>query len=266
MENMELWNKVKQVPKEYLKQINSGRLKGMSDINPQWRIMSLTEQFGMCGIGWKYTVINKWTEPGANGQIFAFVDIELFYKNGEQWSEPIPGHGGSMLISAEQKGAYLHCNDEAFKMAITDAISVAAKFLGFGADVYLGRWDGSKYRNNPDSMDQRLPEDRRPAQTGRGASRRQVSNHPAQSTSESGNQQQPPEEAAEDQNKKISQVEFDKLSAKLKELKVSKEKWYAYRGREFNITSTMDLTIWQYYKVMDVLSKNVAAIDPGPNF
>jgi len=30
-------------------------------------------------------------------------------------------------------------------MAVTDALSVALKMLGVAADIYLGRWDGSKY-------------------------------------------------------------------------------------------------------------------------
>ena len=33
--------------------------------------------------------------------------------------------------------SYTHLNDEAYKMALTDAISVACKQLGVGADVYL---------------------------------------------------------------------------------------------------------------------------------
>ena len=43
MENLELYNKLKSVPQEYLKTIQAGRLKGMSDIKPQWRIQQLTE-------------------------------------------------------------------------------------------------------------------------------------------------------------------------------------------------------------------------------
>jgi len=41
-----------------------------------------------------------------------------------------------------------HASDEAYKMAITDALSVALKALGVGSEIYRGRWDGSKYRDD----------------------------------------------------------------------------------------------------------------------
>lgn len=52
MDNLELYNKVRNVPQEAKKEIKGGRLKGMTDINPMWRIKTLTEQFGICGMGW----------------------------------------------------------------------------------------------------------------------------------------------------------------------------------------------------------------------
>ena len=52
MENLGIYESVRKVPVSALKTISSGRLKGMSDINPMWRIKKLTEQFGPCGIGW----------------------------------------------------------------------------------------------------------------------------------------------------------------------------------------------------------------------
>lgn len=125
MDNMQIWNAVKQPPAEALKRIDAGRLKGKSDINPQWRLKVMTEQFGMCGMGWKVEVVRKWDRPLPDGQVFAFVDINLYYKIEDKWSEAIPGTGGSMLVEQERTG--LHVNDEAYKMATTDALSVAFK-------------------------------------------------------------------------------------------------------------------------------------------
>ncbi|WP_333664734.1 hypothetical protein [Desulfobacter postgatei] len=144
---MDFWNKAKQPPKEALRQIGAGRLKGKSDINPQWRIQVMTEHFGMCGIGWRYEIKKLWTLPGTNDQVFAFADIDLFVKDNGEWSAPIPGHGGSMLLVQEKNG--IHNNDEAFKMAVTDALSTAMKAIGVAADIYLGRWDGTQYHEEP---------------------------------------------------------------------------------------------------------------------
>lgn len=147
MENLELYNAVRSVPPEAMKQIAAGRLKGMTDINPMWRIKKLTEQFGPCGIGWKYEITNRILERGANDEIAAFVDINLYYKHDGEWSDPIPGTGGSMFVASERSG--LHTSDECFKMALTDAISVAAKALGVAANVY---WDKDKTKYDTSSQ------------------------------------------------------------------------------------------------------------------
>lgn len=57
---------------------------------------------------------------------------------------PISGTGGSSFVALEKSG--LKMSDECFKMATTDAISVACKQLGFGADVYWNK-DKTKYDN-----------------------------------------------------------------------------------------------------------------------
>lgn len=142
MGNLDLWNKVREVPASAQKPIVGGRLKGMTDINPMWRQKTLTEQFGVCGFGWKYEITEKRLEQGGNDEVAAFVDINLYIKIDGEWSEPIPGTGGSSFIAKESKGLYT--SDECFKMALTDAISVACKALGFGADVYWDK-DTSKY-------------------------------------------------------------------------------------------------------------------------
>lgn len=142
MENLAIYNAVRSVPDSAKRQIGAGRLKGKTDINPMWRLKTLTEQFGPCGIGWKYVITDKWLEQGANGEVAAFLDIDLFVKVDGAWSDAIPGTGGSAFVAKEKNGPYT--SDECFKMALTDAISVACKALGFGADVY---WDAdrSKY-------------------------------------------------------------------------------------------------------------------------
>lgn len=134
-------------PKTALRQITGGKLNGKTDINPQWRYRAMTEQFGMVGIGWKYDVMNLWHEAGAGGEVLAFAQVAVYVKEGDQWSEPIVGIGGSKLVTLE-KGQPVS-NDEGFKMAVTDAFSTALKMLGVAADIYAGRWDGEKYRDEP---------------------------------------------------------------------------------------------------------------------
>lgn len=154
MGNMDIYNAVSAVPDSAQKRITGGRLNGMTDINPMWRIRCLTELFGPCGIGWKYKIVREWLETASTGEVGAFVDIELQYRitPDADWSEPIPGTGGSKFVAAE-KGNNLRASDECYKMALTDAISVACKALGFGADIY---WEAgrTKYNAAPPEQDE----------------------------------------------------------------------------------------------------------------
>lgn len=142
MDNLAIYNAVCAVPPEAIKPIQGGKLKGKSDINPMWRIKKLTEQFGPCGIGWGYMIDRMWTEPGAGGEVAAFVQISLWYIQDGKRSEAVPGIGGSALISRER--GELATSDECYKMALTDAISVAAKALGVAGNVYWDK-DPTKY-------------------------------------------------------------------------------------------------------------------------
>lgn len=146
-ENMKVYEAARSVPKEALKAISGGRLKGMSDINPMWRIKKLTELFGICGIGWKVEIVDRRLEKGSDIEVVCFVDINLYVKVDGEWSSPIPGMGGSSFVTQERSGAYT--SDECFKMAYTDAISVACKSLGFAADVYFAN-DRTKYSDKKD--------------------------------------------------------------------------------------------------------------------
>lgn len=138
--NLDLYSKVRKPPQEALKKITGGRMKDKTDINPMWRIKTLTEEFGPVGLGWYYKILNKWLEKGGDkGEVSAFVDIELYVKYGSEWSAPIEGTGGAAYVSKESSGLYV--DDDCYKKALTDALSVACKALGIAADVY---WDADK--------------------------------------------------------------------------------------------------------------------------
>lgn len=136
MENMELYNAWRQAPQDALRTITAGNLKGKSDINPQWRIQVLTERFGPVGFGWVTEITEHWTDTevieGKTERV-AWVRINLRICVDGKWSQPIEGIGGSKYAG---NGRGKELNDEAFKMAETDAISVACKKLGIAADVY----------------------------------------------------------------------------------------------------------------------------------
>lgn len=137
MNNLDIYESGRAVPPEAQKSFNNGRFSG-TDINPMWRIKKLTELFGACGVGWYYDIVSERAEEHS-GMTIAVVDLNLYIKVDGEWSKPIYGTGGNTIVTA--KGAV---SDEGYKMALTDALSVACKALGIGADVYFSK-DKTKY-------------------------------------------------------------------------------------------------------------------------
>lgn len=131
-------------PKEALNTIQFGKLKGKSDINPQWRIEALTEVFGLCGVGWYYEIMAiDYQDVQATGERMVYVTVGIHVKQEDgTWSAPVIGIGGDFTIIKDKNG--IHGNDEAFQMALTDAIGKAAKCVGIANDIYRGKYD-SKY-------------------------------------------------------------------------------------------------------------------------
>lgn len=154
----EHYEALRRPPQEALRTIEFGALKGKSDINPQWKYEAMTEEFGLCGIGWKFEIADKETVPVTQtGEMMIFVVVNLYVKDGESWSAPIPGCGGDFLIKRDKNG--MHGNDEGLKMAITDALGNAAKMIGVAADIYRGMYN-TKYNRYMDNASQSRSNDR----------------------------------------------------------------------------------------------------------
>lgn len=159
MANLDLYNKVRTVPQEACKGFSNGSFSG-TDINPMWRIKTLTEHFGVCGVGWYIDEVDRWTET-VEGEQLVFVKIHLFIKDNGEWSKPIVGIGGNktlQIFPAKQgRPEVRKVSDESYKMALTDAISVACKHLGIGADIYW-QTDPTKYTRYYNTQPQEQPQ------------------------------------------------------------------------------------------------------------
>ena len=143
MNNLKIWNEVKRPPNNVLKKIDYGYLKGKSDINPQWRLMAMTQAFGMVGHGWTYRIVRTWSEKCETGAVMCFSEVAVKTKLDGQWGEEFFGIGGSEIVEKNKNG--ISPNDEGYKKATTDALGVAFKAVGVAADIYFGNYDGSKY-------------------------------------------------------------------------------------------------------------------------
>ena len=143
-DNLHIYRQVSSVPEDAQKPFESSWGKKLTEINGMWRIQKLTELFGPCGEGWFTEVTRQERVDFPNGEICVFTDINLYLKDTKtgRWSKPIRGTGGNRLLLKNADGLFI--DDEAYKKAYTDALGIACKALGFGADIYWGRND-SKY-------------------------------------------------------------------------------------------------------------------------
>ena len=154
MDNLRLYEALKEVPDNAKKTITGGRLNGFTDINSMWRIKALTEQFGPCGVGWYIETKDFWSEEHGD-ETAVFVIVNLYYKTSSgEWSAPVTGIGGNKIVKKEKNGTYL--SDEAYKMAETDAIGSACKKIGMGADVY---WSEDRTKYTSDQKEEKKQED-----------------------------------------------------------------------------------------------------------
>ncbi len=149
-----LWETLRVIDRKATKPFTrSGGFRG-TQIDPVWRIQRMTEVFGPVGEGW------GWEQTGdriTDGMVF--VGVRVWYlPAGEKpkWPEhdsgaPLnarwtgPQWGGDVLMLT--RGGKTQPNDEAFKMAMTDALGKALLSIGLAADVYMGLFDDSKYRD-----------------------------------------------------------------------------------------------------------------------
>ena len=142
--NLRFWDQLKRTdPKATKPFTRSGGFRG-TQIDPTWRLRMMTETFGPIGQGWGYEQL-EWTVVEG----MAFVCVRVWYRDpetGEQhWTGP--QWGGTELVRRRRDGPG-EPNDEAFKMSITDALGKCLLQIGVAADVHLGLFDDSKYRDD----------------------------------------------------------------------------------------------------------------------
>ena len=139
-ENLDLWARLSKTDKKFCKDFKRyGGFSGTS-IDPMWRIMRMTEEFGPCGQGWSINEPNFQTVPTPEGKILVFCWLTVTIGDGGT----VAGVGGEVLYDIYNNGKTVS-KDEAFKMAFTDALGNALKHLGMAADVYMGNFDADKY-------------------------------------------------------------------------------------------------------------------------
>ena len=134
--NMKIWETLSKTNPEFTKPLPGYGGKTLTTIDPMYQIQMMTDLFGPVGLGWKYKVDYKYID----GLVFAEVTIKYFTN---EWHEYGPVCSVQNLSKSNNK-----LDDEAPKKAMTDAMTKAFSHLGMSADVFLGKFDDSKYVEN----------------------------------------------------------------------------------------------------------------------
>jgi len=132
--NLELWNSVCKTNPDHTKKVKQpGRQ--ITAVDPYRQIMNATEKFGPVGKGWGWSVVK--VEQLSTNEVGVLVRMwhempEMYF---EQWGQ------SSLYMDRKEEMKDKDC----FKKATTDGITKCLSFLGFNADIFLGKYDDNKY-------------------------------------------------------------------------------------------------------------------------
>lgn len=141
-DNLALWNAVETTPPSQTKPITGKSYQGTSP-KPHYLVHKATETFGPCGIGWGFTIEDERIEEGAGGERMHIARVKVWFKwNGERGEVE---HIGGTQFSGTRRNGNPFTDEDAPKKSVTDALVKALSMIGFAGDIFMGRYDDSKY-------------------------------------------------------------------------------------------------------------------------
>jgi hypothetical protein len=141
-ENLALWRAVEKTDPKHVKGITGKSYQGNSP-KPHYLVHKATETFGPCGIGWGFTIEDERIEEGAGGERMSLARVRVWYKwNGERGEVE---HIGGTQFSGVRASGKPFTDEDAPKKSVTDALVKALSMIGFAGDIFMGRYDDSKY-------------------------------------------------------------------------------------------------------------------------
>lgn len=135
--NLALWNKVEKTNPKYTKKAKVGGIE-ITSIAPQYQIKNATEQLGIYGKDWGFRNISLDYNLIEKYDLVVF-KAEFFFQNGS--FEII----NSIKMFMDRNKTMV--DDNFAKKVETDALTKALSKLGFNADIFLGKFDDSRYVN-----------------------------------------------------------------------------------------------------------------------
>lgn len=142
MSNKALWDRVCKTDPRAVKPITGKQYQGNSP-KPYHIVESLTDEFGPCGIGWGFSILNERMERLSDTDVLHIAVVRFWYMLDGERGE-LEQIGQTKAVYEKSKGG-LMVDEDAPKKSVTDALVKCASYLGFAGDIFSGRWDDSKY-------------------------------------------------------------------------------------------------------------------------
>jgi hypothetical protein len=142
MSHKALWQRVCMTDPRAVKPITGKQYSGNSP-KPYWIVERLTDEFGPCGIGWGFQIINERFERFSDTDTLHIAAVRFWYVLDGQRGE-LEQIGQTKASYTTSKGSFM-LDEDAPKKSVTDALVKCASYLGFAGDIFSGRWDDSKY-------------------------------------------------------------------------------------------------------------------------
>jgi hypothetical protein len=142
MGNLDLWERFADIDPQFTKPITGKPYKGTSP-NPHYIIKCLTEMFGPVGVGFGWEVTAEGFEP-LGDEVLHWCRIRFWHGAGKGFDS----YGQTKAVTIAKRGTpqqYAMVDEDAPKKSLTDAITKAAAQVGVAANIFLGRWDDSRY-------------------------------------------------------------------------------------------------------------------------
>lgn len=140
--NMALWDRVCVTDPKAVKPITGKQYSGNSP-KPYWIVQRLTEEFGPCGKGWGFSILNERMERLSETDVLHVAVLRFWYMSEGARCE-LEQIGQTKAVYKTGKGTLL-VDEDAPKKSVTDALVKCASYLGFAGDIFSGRWDDSRY-------------------------------------------------------------------------------------------------------------------------
>lgn len=146
-DHLALWRQIERTDPAHVKAITGKSYKGNSP-KPHFLIFKATETFGPAGIGWGFDIVEEklldgaLIAPGFYERIH-MARVRVWYEwNGKRGQVE---HVGQTAFCGKRNSGQTYTDEDAPKKSVTDALIKALSMIGFAGDIFMGRYDDSRY-------------------------------------------------------------------------------------------------------------------------